>query len=122
MYQKFKSFLADDGIFYTLLILLVAIASYGLGQRSALSSQKASATTPETPAVQIIEPQRNSQTSLILEAEEGGVAVVASKSGTKYHLPTCPGASQIKAENKVEFASIAEAEVAGYSPAANCEF
>jgi hypothetical protein len=46
--------------------------------------------------------------------------VIGSKSGTKYHLPTCPGASQIKSENRIEFASVAAAVAAGYKPAANC--
>ena len=48
-------------------------------------------------------------------------AYVASQKGTKYHLPTCPGAKTIAEGNKVWFASKAEAEDAGYTPAANCE-
>ena len=47
--------------------------------------------------------------------------VVASKSGTKYHLPTCSGAKSIKPENLITFATIAEAKAAGYTPAANCK-
>lgn len=46
---------------------------------------------------------------------------VASKNGTKYHLPTCPGAKRIKEENKIWFDSKAEAEQAGYEPAKNCK-
>jgi hypothetical protein len=46
--------------------------------------------------------------------------VVASRSGTKYHLLDCPGAAQIKEENKVYFESVALAKAAGYTPAANC--
>ncbi|HYF29320.1 MAG TPA: Ada metal-binding domain-containing protein [Candidatus Paceibacterota bacterium] len=45
---------------------------------------------------------------------------VASKSGTKYHLPSCSGAKRIKEENKVWFATKEAAEAAGYAPAANC--
>lgn len=48
-------------------------------------------------------------------------AYVASKSGTAYHLPSCPGAKQIKEENKVWFASKTDAELAGYKPAKNCK-
>lgn len=51
---------------------------------------------------------------------EGG-EVVASKSGTKYYFPWCGTAKRIKEENKVWFASRAEAEAAGYEPAANCK-
>lgn len=47
--------------------------------------------------------------------------VVASKNGTKYHLPTCPGAKQISDKNKITFNSAEEARAAGYSPASNCK-
>jgi hypothetical protein len=46
---------------------------------------------------------------------------VASKTGTKYYLPWCGTANRIKEENKVWFATKAEAEAAGYEPAANCK-
>lgn len=45
---------------------------------------------------------------------------LASKNGTKYYLPTCGSAKRIKAENVVWFQTKAEAEAAGYGPAANC--
>jgi hypothetical protein len=45
---------------------------------------------------------------------------MASKNGTKYYLPTCGSAKRIKEENRVWFGTKAEAEAAGYSPAANC--
>ncbi|MDP3402697.1 MAG: Ada metal-binding domain-containing protein [bacterium] len=45
---------------------------------------------------------------------------LASKNGTKYYLPTCGSAKRIKPENIVWFQTKAEAEAAGYGPAANC--
>ena len=45
---------------------------------------------------------------------------VASKNGTKYYLPTCPGVKRIKEENKIYFNAVAEAEARGLTPAANC--
>lgn len=45
---------------------------------------------------------------------------MASKNGTKYYLPTCGSAKRIKTENVVWFQTKAEAEAAGYGPAANC--
>ena len=48
-------------------------------------------------------------------------SVVASKTGSKYHLPDCPGAKQIIEKNKIVFLSINEAERAGYTPASNCK-
>ena len=47
--------------------------------------------------------------------------LVASKSGTKYHLLDCPGAKTIAEKNKIYFKSIVEAIAAGYTPAANCK-
>ena len=46
--------------------------------------------------------------------------VVGNKRSGKYHLPHCSGYSQINLENRVEFASEAEAESAGYIRAGNC--
>lgn len=45
---------------------------------------------------------------------------VASKSGSKYYLPSCSGAGRIKKENQVWFLSKEDAVAAGYEPAANC--
>ena len=50
-----------------------------------------------------------------------GGQYVASKSGSKYYLPWCGGAKLIKDENKVWFATKADAEAAGYAPASNCK-
>lgn len=53
------------------------------------------------------------------ESKTGG-KIVGSKNGSKYHYPWCQGAERIKEENKVWFATAAEAKRAGYTPAANC--
>jgi len=53
-------------------------------------------------------------------SQSGETVVVGSRTGSKYHLPSCPGAKQIKTENLINFSSIADAEAAGYKPAANC--
>lgn len=50
-----------------------------------------------------------------------GGQYVASKTGTKYYLPWCGSVKRIKEENKVWFATKAEAEAAGYGPAKNCK-
>lgn len=55
------------------------------------------------------------------QSQNGEGIYVASKNGTKYHLPSCSGAKRIKEENKVWFNSKAEAEQAGYEPAKNCK-
>ncbi len=50
-----------------------------------------------------------------------GGRVVGSSKGTKYHFPWCPGASQIKEENKIWFTTEKDAQDAGYTKAGNCE-
>ncbi len=45
---------------------------------------------------------------------------VASKNGTKYYLPSCASAARIKEENRVWFATQADAEASGRTPATNC--
>ena len=125
MYDKFKSLLSDDAVFYGLLILLTAIASFGLGRWSVASEAtivpKESITFTQTALL----PESGLQIS---GEEESGVTTVSasgqyvgSKNGTKYHLTTCPGAKQIKEENKVYFASKEEAQKSGYTPASNCK-
>jgi len=46
---------------------------------------------------------------------------VASKTGTKYYLPSCATAKRIKDENKVWFATKQQAEAVGYQPSSTCK-
>ena len=129
MNEKLKSFLLNDQIFYGFIVILVALASFGLGRASLVNSgenlaQNESYTEPKTVVAASL-PTAAPKTTPVSTAPaspqvDTDAALVASKSGTKYHLLTCPGAKQIKEENKVYFASVTEAEAAGYKPAANC--
>jgi hypothetical protein len=119
MKEKLKSFLYDDTTFYTALLLLVAIVSFGLGRQSILEQSSQQINNPVT--LDEIVPLVPNRGVLTAETAIAGV-VVASKSGTKYHLPTCPGAKQIKESNIIEFSSVQAAEAAGYTAAANCRF
>lgn len=63
-----------------------------------------------------------SQTAMVENSlVEEKVEVVGSKNGTKYHLPSCPGAKQISEKNLIKFKSIEEARSRGYTPASNCK-
>jgi hypothetical protein len=131
MLEKLKSWLIDDTVFYTVLLILIAIASFGLGRQSVAVS-----TTPvvqtesrvtEREVETVVPTSTSSPTTpnsspepLVPTPNLQSAAVIGSRSGTKYHLPTCPGAKQIKPENVITFATIAAAEAAGYTPAANC--
>ncbi len=157
MKEKFKSLILDDRLFYSTVVLVVAIASFSLGRLSVSESVSPNngvflmQSETEKGHSFLVEPQEtemytqgerkevsdekvlppSAQTASVAEGvtpaglkseTRSGTTqpYVASKSGTKYHLDTCPGAKQIKAENKITFASREEAEAAGFAPAANC--
>lgn len=109
------------------IILLTATASFGLGKLSALHGLKKPIMIENTvfPAVVGVE-SSNAETVSRNVSQTAGIIntigeVVASRSGDKYHLPTCSGAKSISAKNKITFSSIEEARKAGYLPAGNCK-
>ena len=110
--NNIKRFLADDTIYFSLLIILVAVTSYGLGKHAVNDPVAVSA----APVITFSTTTSGSE----IANQNGETQVVASKNGSKYHYVWCPGANQMKEENKVYFDSIEAAQVAGYTPAANC--
>ena len=132
MLEKLKSFLGNDLIFHGVLLVLVSAASFSFGRLSVLDDKEAkmpiiggqngagaailAAPTPPLTAstTDIAAPAPKPETT-------GKTVVVGSKSGTKYHLPDCPGAKRIKPENLITFESIEAAKAAGYSAASNCK-
>ena len=133
--KKAKIFL-ESRYFFAILIILVAVISFFLGvfwnakthkeplrvydggafnktinlNKEGISSKVESSQVGET---------KDSASAVL--APKGGEEVVASKSGTKYHYPWCPGAKQISEKNKISFSSIEEARAKGYTPASNCK-
>jgi hypothetical protein len=128
---KIKTALEDDRTFMAALLVSVAVASFGLGRLSTAPEGKGG--EPEKRAV-VQKPSIRTSTDIEASAavkkaqpsssasspEATSAGYVASKNGTKYHLPGCSGAKNIAEENKVFFATKEEAEAAGYQPAANC--
>ena len=104
------------------IVILVAMTAFGLGRLSAAQGDVALRVL--YPDAKLAEPLANTaavaaaKTPSYAKATDG--AYVASKNGTKYYLVSCSSANRIKQENKVYFGSIAEAQAAGYEPAANC--
>src|SRR5438067_13909961 len=47
-------------------------------------------------------------------------AIIGNKKSKIYHRPDCPGAVKVSPQNRVRFASEAEAQKAGYRLAGNC--
>lgn len=126
MLEKLKSFLLNDQIFFAIIVVLVGIASFCLGRASVTAVEPKTVVEPNSGAAAVVlkevikpEPKETVQKRTSPVAPQSGT-LVGSKSGTKYHKLTCPGAKQIKEENKIYFDSIAQAEAAGYKPAANC--
>lgn len=128
MYDKIKPLLKDDALFYGILVVLIAICSFGLGRWSVSTQSAKIALLPATVSYSMATSSKKidaaSSTAVPTNTpspQTGKEKYVASVNGTKYHLLTCPGASEIKEENKIYFATKAEAEAAGYTPAANCK-
>lgn len=106
--QKLKGLLSTDFIILIILVLSAGI-SFSFGYLAGKDSLKQEVFIDTTAAVY------NAQVG------EESKRFVGSISGTKYHLPSCSSAKRIKEENKVYFATKEDAELAGYSPAGNCE-
>jgi hypothetical protein len=128
MYQKFKLLLADDAVMFALVLVLVAVCSFGFGRLSVTDNRfSTNQLGPQVGLVSVANPPSIVASSSTTATTTPSLSVagpdspyVGSKSGTKYHLITCPGAKQIKAENKIFFATVRDAAAAGYTPAANC--
>lgn len=116
----------------SLIIILVAFGSFGLGRLSRIAETKTPVAIRGMEAsVGKILPDKavgikqgdilNGTTGKSLTANTPNEGfIVASKTGKKYHFPWCASAQTIKEENKIWFATKEEAEAAGYTPAANC--
>ena len=106
--DKCKSLIAKvprDVLILAILILASSL-SFGLGYLAGLDAEES-----------ILGIERATTGGVGAES----VGVVASKSGTKYYLPSCAGADRISDANKVWFVSASAASAAGYTPALNCE-
>lgn len=115
----------ENDLILIIVIILIALISFGLGRLSKIREGKTSITVESvvsniSSAVEVGNSETNPNPST-LNVGANEKMYVASKSGTKYHYPWCPGALNIKEENKIWFSTKEEAEKAGYSPAANCK-
>ncbi len=124
LWIKIKSFLAlhREDVFVAAVIILVALLAFGLGRLSVLYDGRGEFKI-EYPAlgeaaVLSSLPSLHPPSPLQSAAFAG---YIASKTGSKYHLPWCAGAQSIKEENKIYFATKEEAEKRGYEPAGNCK-
>lgn len=119
-----------EGVLTLLVVLFVCIASFGLGYIAGKDAGREGIVIQQRPKAEIEHVQESLSASagqaIVSTPEEipalsAGGQYVASKKGTKYHLPWCAGAKSMKEENKIWFNSKEEAEKAGYTPASNCK-
>lgn len=127
MYEKIKSLLSNDIVFYGLLVILVAVTAFGLGRQSVVVPTTAPAVAENqysSKAGTVETAPSESKTHAILatssELKVVDSKLVASKNGSRYHYLWCPGARTIKESNQVFFDNVSAARAAGYTPAANC--
>lgn len=131
MVQKGKnmaqSALSGD-VFIALVVVLVGLASFGLGRLSMKPPKEpvriyqqgqAAAVAESLTGTAVGEVPDSISVGATATRTEGG-KYVASKNGSAYYLERCSGAKRIKDENKIWFSSGAAAESAGYHKAANC--
>ena len=125
---KFKGLLRNPDAILTALIIGVSLTSFALGRISVGNdlvpeTGKAEAIGATNSALrENLKPTNPLQMASTTQGEtRTQKGYVASKSGTKYHLPWCGSAKQIKEENKIWFDTKEEAEKAGYTPASNCK-
>jgi len=103
-------------LYVVFIIVLVSFASFGLGRLS-VKTDVSNTIYPSITSAQVALPEISASNIEVSEEKY----YIASKNGTVYHLPWCPGAGRIKDENKIWFESKEDAENAGYRPAANCK-
>jgi len=121
---KFKGFLTNTEYLLAGLIVIVALSSFFLGRLSVMEkSEEIQQKVMVSPAITPPREVYGTQIPVVdkISGDQSASGYVASKNGTKYHLPWCGSAKQIKEENKIWFATKEDAERAGYTPASNCK-
>lgn len=122
-----------EGILTVVIVVLASTGSFGMGylsgkeagggeviiQQPVVSEAETKGEVAGNAFVPV--PTTSVKKSVPKPTMSSGGQYVASKKGTKYHLPWCPGAKAMNEENKIFFNSKEEAEAAGYTPAANCK-
>jgi len=121
--EKVKTWCVDakKDLFVAAFVFLTGLGGFGLGRLSVLWPAKDPVVLIDGPAgnqnpnTAGITPAASTADSAISQGQ-----YVASRSGSYYYLPSCPGAKRIKDANKVWLRNRQEAEGRGLKPAANC--
>lgn len=104
-------------LFLSLVIILVATLSFGIGRLSVIESGEPIQIEYDPTLTAIV----SNAVVPVPRSSDTQSEVIASKNSNKYHYLYCPGAKQIKEENKIVFATPAVAQATGYTLAENCQ-
>lgn len=94
--------------FIIAILILVSVASFGLGRMSALENI-------QSEEVEFIIPKLSE-----IDTSSKGLNYFASINGTRYYPRGCKAGNRIKVENRMYFKTVSDAEKTGFSRAANC--
>ena len=136
--DKIKGIIDIDNttIMCLLVVILVGISSFGLGRLSTVDNKDMSGNNEiilENNNTNIVKGEigKSVKVDSSQQIVDGNIQqiqkiqkeklYVASKNGKLYYGINCSGASRIKEENKVWFASKVDAEKAGYSISTSCK-
>jgi len=110
-------------LYLAAVIILVAIISFGLGRLSKIREEKTPITIENVKENAETSESKSLSTSNVDKTNSPATSkiFVASRNGKKYYYAWCDAAKTIKEQNRVWFSTQAEAEKAGYQPAANCK-
>ena len=110
--------------FLSFVIILVALLSFGIGRLSVVRNKEPIKIEydPELTTDNSQPTINTNQAASVITATQiqSNTTVIGSKNSNKYHYSYCPGAKQIKEENKIVFSTPETAQAAGYTLAANC--
>lgn len=99
----------------SLIIIFVAISSYFLGRSAEVFDS-----VHEPVTVEYIDDNSLAKSTSTGLTTGSNTEVVATLHGKKYYLPWCSVVAKLAPEAKRHFASVAEAESFGLTPAKNC--
>jgi len=108
-------------LYLTAVIVLVAVISFGLGRLSKIREEKTPITIENVKENAETGESKSLSTSNVDSGIKADKIFVASRNGKKYYYAWCESANVIKEQNRIWFSTQAEAEKAGYQPAANCK-
>ncbi len=105
-------------LFISIVVILVGFLGYGIGKLDSVGEREGVKIMYDPSVIPSLSASATT-TSKQVPSATTGTGVYASSKGTKYYYPNCK--STISPTNKINFASAAMAEKAGYTLAANCK-